>query len=266
MKTTLHRYSFNIRNASEDAAYHNLFRQLKDTPGRGRWLNAIATPGSDHGDAPEGEVELDTEFFFNNQWNTKCGHRVFDWYEGINLNNRNLKFGHYLDITQEMIDLRNNTLVCGYTWKHFPISSGLKFNTTDAALGSPYLKEEELYLVRLHPVSYTGNRAKLTAKERDLLLPQYVKAQTQRLAVESKKRVANLHEEYAEAVLVAEIERDGFLWLIEHGINTENIIFYKHTKRFGVGWRHPLSPSTEKVMVEKLSGFPFQYDIDGGKS
>jgi hypothetical protein len=120
---------------------------LRNTPGRGHKMYAIKS-GNDY-NFETGIIELETEFLFENQWNSNVG-RVFDWYEEAVFDSRgkerkNIKRGHYLEITPEMAEIRRNTLKCGYTGQQFPAAKGYIFNETENALGSPYLKESELH-------------------------------------------------------------------------------------------------------------------------
>lgn len=58
-------------------------------------------------------VELDTEYVFDDQWNTTCGLRLFDWAEA-GYDNKFIHEGYYLDLTQEMYDIRKNTYKCSF--------------------------------------------------------------------------------------------------------------------------------------------------------
>lgn len=281
IKTKITSYCFDTSKQDQRDKHIALVGKLKSTPGRGKWMNCISVPpykplkcAGGHGTF---DVELDTEFLFANQWNTVAtkeskGERVFDWYEEAMLNGSRMRFGHYLDITQEMIDIRDSVMVCGYTGMHFRNGES-GFNLSKRALGSPYLKEEELYLLRLKPVSFIGSRDPLSERERSFLLPLYVEAQTvcskeRRAKLASDRRTASLQSRdhaIAEAERSIEIARkkcDGILWLIDHDIETENCIFYDHTNMFEFGWRSGgVSPSVAEELRKKLDGFPHKYEI-----
>ncbi len=144
IKTILHKYSFNTKNEEEYSKYLALCETLRATPGRGPWMNATSLPGAKDNSPEAGEIELETTYLFENQWNTPT-HRVFDWYEGINCQAKHLKFGHYLDITPEMVSIRQNTYKCGYTGQQFTEEEARElnfFNTTEAGLTSYGLKEK----------------------------------------------------------------------------------------------------------------------------
>lgn len=273
MKTKIHTYFFNLANASEREPYHQFKARLSaecKSGLRGHCLNVIAMPSNEERthqglvkDAEAaGSLTLETECLFNNQWNSVEAGRVFDWYEGINHENRLLKFGHWLEITPEMIAIRRETLKCGYTGQQFPASAGLVFNTTPEALGSCYLKEEALHLLRLAPVCVDHKpRAKLTEAERETLLPLYLAAQTKTQGKAREKQRAEVAEEYEKDTKLARMEYEGKVWLLDHGVNLENVIFYNHTARFSFGWRNAYGKAAAEAMRNAIQGFPFAYDI-----
>lgn len=267
LKTALHTYNFDTDKPEDREPWYQLKTRLEKTPGRGHRMHAIK---SDSNFNPEpGEIELEPEHLFENQWNSNVG-RVFDWYEeaifSYGKERKNIKRGHYLDITPEMIEVRNKTLKCGYTGDQFIVTEGTPtpiFNTRQSALGSPYLKESELHLLRLLPVSqeWTGKREPLTPAERDYLLPLYIVAQTKTQGEARKEQLAEVEAEYAKASGLAKTEYEGKLWLLSNGVNLENCIFYSHTGRFCFGWRNPFTGAAREALLAALKKFPFDYDV-----
>ncbi len=263
IKTKLHFYRF---DAKKDAvAYRALHEQLTD--GR-HFFNANSDPKTAFDATPRVEdVELETEYLFSNQWNTKDGRPVFDWYEGIVWNNgkqSNYRAGHWLEITPEMREIRRNTHVCGYCGKYRPAAAGEVFHL--GCLDSEYLQEADLHLLRMLPVEqHLPNRAPLTEAERAYLLPLFTKAQIEGSGERGKARIAKARQDIANkaanTIANAKTERDGLLWLLDHGINTDNVIYYAHTGRFCFGWRKPLSQGEYSALVEKTTEFLFDYDI-----
>jgi hypothetical protein len=263
LKTKLHFYRF---DAKKDAvAYAALHEQLSD--GR-HFFNVNSDPKNKWDDTPRvEEVELEMGHLFADQWNTKDGRRVFDWYEGIvwiNGRQRDYRAGHWLEITPEMRELRRNTNVCGYCGKYEPAVKGSVFHLD--CLDSEYLKESELHLLRMLPVDqFMPKRAPLTEAERAYLLPLFTKAQIEGSSERGAARIAkarrDIAQKAAKAIENATTERAGLLWLLDHGINTDNVIYYPHTGRFCFGWRKPLSESEYSALVEKTTEFLFDYDI-----
>jgi hypothetical protein len=267
LRTKLHSYWFDIGNPDEKAAYDELFAKLS-SDGRD-FFNAISAANDRAAGNGTGTVELETKFLFSNQWNTSPespampNARVFDWYEEYQLHNKKIKSGHWLEITDEMRAIRSSTLVCGYCGKHYPEGQP---GFCGACLDSPYLKETELHLLRLLPVAlHMPKREALTDGERVALLPLYVDRQTKgsdSRAVQSKiKTRKRVEEKYLKEKQAAETEYRGFSWLLDHDVNTDNVIFYTHTQRFGFGWRSPLSPKVKSRLLDILCEFPFDYDF-----
>lgn len=269
MKTTLHTYHFNLNDPAQREPYVQLNARLRATPGRGRWMNVIPMRGSGYKSVGPGPVELETEHLFDNQWNSDKG-RVFDWYEAVNIDDKLIKTGHYLDITDEMIEIRKSTLKCGYTGMQFNSKADNTgsllngFNITRKALASPYLKEEDLHLLRVVPVcddNKCGVRPKLTEDERGFLLELYVRAQSELALARKEELIKELNEEYDSDVETSRIKRDGFLWMIDHGIPIDNCIFYSHRRAFSFGWKSPMPASAQSAISQRMTGFPFEFSF-----
>lgn len=262
--TVIHHYAFDVSKRDQGEAYVKMSAKLQHTKGRGQWHHALGNlKWSGHHVRSE-EIELETKHLFQNQWNSDKG-RVFDWYESIMTENRCLKIGHFLDITQEIIDIRKDRHVCGYTGMQMSKKEAEAigfFNTSQRALGSSYLKEDELYMLRLVPVCDEWDRRNpLTAEEKAILHPIYIKHQTERIDAENLKDIEDKMQECAGKVARAEMERDGFVWMIDRKIPTKNCIFYNHTRTFSFGWREPFCKEAAEVLNSKMDGFPFTYEI-----
>lgn len=267
LKTRLIAYYFNISDTQQVAEYQELVSMLK-ADGR-HWHHVFANPRPDNRSRIEtGDVELDCSFLFGKQWNTteesptNPRMRVFDWYEGI-FPNLDVKQGHYLEITDEMREILDNTHKCGYCGAHEPAQKGHVF--CHDCLGSEYLGEEDLYLLRMLPVSSTEKRKPLTKAERAHLLPLYVEAQTVGADTRAGQKKAEQRQDAIEkaekAIRNAEAERDGFVWLLDRGVNIDNCIYYSHTSKFSFGWRQPVSDAVKDKLLDIISEFPFPYDI-----
>jgi hypothetical protein len=262
LKTVLHKYRLNLDNADDRKEYEELTAKLND--GR-HWMNCSADTKDKGKSAPAGEIELETEHLFSNQWNTACGFRVFDWYEGI-YSNKRIKEGHWLEITDEMREIRRNTLVCGYCGNKEPAAKGYVF--CEKCLDSEYLKEDDLFLLRMLPVEQNmPKRPELTAAELNWLKPQYVERQTtganSRNANRLRKQRFDIAAKRTKAIRVANEEAEGMIWLMDNNISIDNVIYYSHTEKFCFGWRQPVSDSVASRLLEIISEFPFAYEIKG---
>jgi hypothetical protein len=210
---------------------------------------------------------LETKFLFNNQWNTApvstsdTGLRVFDWHEQYIPESKKVS-GYWLSLSKDAILIRESTYACGYcgfqTREQTIIGSGFCLN----CLESPYLKEKELYLLRLRSISNKAERPKLSEEEKSWLVPYYIKAQTKLREKQARKKLETIKKEKKEKIELAEMEYHGFLWLIHNKISTENVIFYPHIRTFCFGWRDGgLDKSIEQALKQALKEFPFKYVI-----
>lgn len=275
LRTTLHHYSF---PSGEHPAYKAMCERIKaNAEGRGQWMNAIPMK-DDWRREPEGErsevVEIETDHIFSNQFNTADGRRVFDWYEAyLAYGNARppRKVGHWVEITPEIAAARRDTHKCGYCGKlygpyHTPAPAD---GFCAACLDSPYLKPEDLKLLRLRRVVDDGppfkDTPELTEEERAALMPRYVERQTTGADSRAKKardkQRADVIEKTAKAIDAATEKREGMLWLLDQGINLDNVIYYEHTRKFCFGWRQPVSAEVKSKLLDLLCEFGHAYEI-----
>jgi hypothetical protein len=276
MKTALHYYRFDISKPEQRDAYNGMCKSLRKLG-----LVKIDSISSDHHAwysnkiKPLGgqEIELDTAFVFDNQWNTAepTNLRVFDWSEAI-YPDRDIKEGMWLEQTEEMREIRKTQHVCGYCEARY---NGKPFEFCDKCLGSSYLKEEELFLLRLAPAGAKFNHKYplLTEAEKAVLLPAYRIAQglgkeeREKQAVSKNRQmvaglVAEAEKKAEKAIWEARIKQEAYTWLLDNGLNLlDNCIYYSHTGRFCFGWRTPLTAQEKSQLLDVVSEFPFEYDI-----
>jgi hypothetical protein len=214
-------------------------------------------------------VELETKHLFDNQWNTaptatsENGLRVFDWSEPI-CENKKIAYGYWLEFDKEEVTtLRNTRHECGYCGNQ--VDHG---GICDKCLDDEYLTINNLHLLRLMPVSLGLNaeRPALTGQGFDELVARFTDAQIHGQSERGRKRLsgmrAKLVTERDKAIANANAKHDGFMWLMDHGINIDNFIYYDHTAMFGIGWRKKLSAAEAKAMRAALEGFTWSYNIE----
>lgn len=269
MKTEIISYRFDTRIPEEAAAYGELCAKLDESKkhcawgGKGSYYFPWAIGGL--------TVELEEAHLFGNQWHTapipgvyKKGIRVFDWAEDYPIDfDKAIKRGHYLVITDEMREILRNTHKCGYCGAQEPAQKEYAF--CPHCLGSSYLTEDNLHLTRMRPADATGDRARLTEAERAYLLPLYQDAQLRgqgaRGIAAAKAAREKIEAKYTDAIHKAEAEYRGFTWLLDQGLQVDNVIYYSHTGRFCFGWRQGVSESAVSATLDAVSEFPFPYDI-----
>ena len=243
MKTTIHQYHFDTRKQEKE--YKEFCAQLKALGLR----KFCSWGGNPHYDPANDNriIELEPAYLFKNQWNTQIG-RVFDWAEDYPVNfSKYIKKGHYLVQTDEMKNIRNNTLQCGYCGKQYPFGSTC---FCMSCLGSEFLTLQDLPLLRLLPISEDKNRSSLSKDEEQYLVPLYTAAQAEILAIRLAKRKSELLKDHS----LQQKKLDGMLWLLDHGVDIDNIIYYPHRDIFCFGWQKPY----EKPVPQ---GFPFQFEV-----
>lgn len=268
IKTRLHHYRYNVEDDADRTAWEDLRRRLKaqglrcfrSITGTGRahdWYKELIIP-------LDGQpVELETRHLFDNQWNTgptetsEQGFRVFDWAEAI-YPNRHIKQGHYLEQTEEMEQARRARFKCGYCGAQYVNPAG---KWCRKCLGSQYLKRDELRLLRLKPVT-AGLGAQFTDEAPAELAGEYEvrqhDARHKRLEKDHADKLRRLERNIEDAKTALE----AFHWLIDHGQDVENVIFYSHTGRFCFGWRTPIDAAEYSALVDVLCEFPFDYDVE----
>lgn len=272
MKTIYHAYDIDITQPGGAEAWAALKARL--TAQGARRFHAIGNHCNRSWDGYE--LTLETGHLFDNQWNTapfagsETGARVFDWAQDSiwrnGSENKTIKRGHYLDQTPEMIAIRREYKGCGYCGKQEPAAKGYVF--CPHCLDSEYLTEKDLKLTRVAYIcdSWKDDRfPELSEAERAHLLPLYKQAQIHGSTERGRARIAQARADATKradrAIANAATERDGFLWLLDNGVNTDNVIFYTHTGRFGFGWRRPIDDVLLSTLLEVITEFRWPYDI-----
>lgn len=64
-----------------------------------------------------------------------------------------------------------------------------------------------------------------------------------------------------DAIRNQSTERDGKLWLFDHGLSIGNVIYYNHRDIFTFGWRELVSDDEASKILDVISEFPFEYEI-----
>ena len=159
IKTTLISYCFDTLTDDGKAKYAALQSHMEqngvkcfESHGNGSHYLPFAKNGA--------IVEIETNCLFANQWNTapiadvsNKGLRVFDWAQDYQFNNntKHIKSGHWLLITQEMRDIRDNMHKCRYCGAMEPAQKGYVF--CPHCIDSEYLDTKTLKLTRMMAVS-----------------------------------------------------------------------------------------------------------------
>jgi len=284
MKTKLHTYYFDCGVIPQSQAYLLLREQMKKESRRADRINFVSTGGKDgnnfrhlptleHGEwHTTHEIDLDPAHIFDDQWNSATtdehsGYRVFDWVEYYRPSSKSVIWGHWLEVTDEMVEARNFTLRCGYCAQHYGhlheshLPKPTDMNFCSKCLGNSYLKESELYMLRLTPISRRVSGS-LSDKESEWLLPRYLEAQVN---AKSKAAKAKAEEQRARLEKDREVDAmkyDGLDRLLKAEIDISNVIFHGHVPTFKFGWRSPLSPSVADTFKQRLAEIEFPHPTE----
>lgn len=140
--TKLHKYRFDISNEEEKKQYYDLRQSLKN---RGyKLFDSISGVSHEYFEMLPEEIQIDTSYVFDNQWNSSAG-RVFDWKEEI-YPNKKIKEGYWLELTKEHAKAREpKTYNCKTTYKNGILGEDTvkAINTGEASniVFSKYFKE-----------------------------------------------------------------------------------------------------------------------------
>jgi hypothetical protein len=214
-------------------------------------------------------VTVELEFVFDNQMNSAAplNARLFDWSEP-RYPNANIKHGYFVE-SDELRRARETTCACGYCGAQYENAEPGQFCA--ACLESQYLKIDELHLLRLRRIADKSNasRSPLTAEERAELLPMFEKARTEGITkrgiARRAKQRAVVAAEFDKVVKEATIKRNAYSWLLDNGIEIDNVIYYAHRDVFTFGWRQHVEGAELDRLRGKLTDFPFNYEINPSK-
>lgn len=270
-------YSFDVSKPGQAEAYDALCDQLRATPGRGKILNPLVEAGRNNElHIPEGgaKVELSERHIYKNQWDADFiegfdkPFRVFDWYEVI-YPNRDLKRGHYLEITDEMRSARDHTKECGFCGHQEPVSTGNEFCPRCPA--SRYLDTPQHPLLVLLPVS-TDRGMTTFSVEIMSRLEGYI--ETKRNAAfdaayrDSREKV---DDDAERDILRITMRRNGYWWLLDHRVPLNDWHFHQDSETFSYRPSPNIHVNDGKDAAEnmarflKANGFPYKYKCQYGR-
>lgn len=81
-----------------------------------------------------------------------------------------------------------------------------------------------------------------------------------REALRQKKRQDLINSAQKDAQ-ERETELAGKLWAFDHGLNIDNLIYYKHRDIFTFGWRNLVTDAEKSAILDVISEFPYEYEI-----
>jgi hypothetical protein len=262
MKTILHTYCFyDVSKSPDKENYENLCKKLKDMGLKK--FHVLSEKSIFPAINDKFPIDLETNFLFKNQWNTSeespnfKNTRVFDWFERANFENNNFKKGHWIEQTQEMIDIRYNTFKCGFCG-NISYSEGF----CDKCIESEYLSVKDLFLTKFVRICDSGKKKEeITKEEFNALFPKFLNEQLKRSKRTFLKQIEEEKEEIEKLMSASHIKIKGLEWLYGHDvILKQRVFFYNRTETF-----HFTVEDKEDVEIFgnslKGMGFPYKYEV-----
>ena len=203
----------------------------------------------------EGTFEVGPHIF-DDQLVTTCGKRIFDWADYMSINNRRLRWGHYVVNIEELDEYRRQFYKCGFCG-HMETHPGW----CTKCRGSEYLKPKDYPLLKLRQLTTEPDYS--TQPPADVLasIKEEQAATARRKAVEWHERtLARLEQKIRDA----ETEREFINFAIDKGLTyqtLQNCIFYSHTGTFCFGWSTPLTDD-EIAGIKDTLGLGHPYPVE----
>lgn len=261
IKGYIQSYYFNIEKEKERVEYEMISRKVKNY-GYKKWASACFNKEI----AKTGEIEIDTENLFGNQFNTSSdsptsrSRRLHFWVEG-KVPNKNIRKGYYLEKNKELEDYIEEFYVCNFCGQGYHKSSVPKF--CKSCMGSDFLSESDFSLLvprKLgEPIEQISEKTHEEIKEVriDVLRNEL----PEKMEESKRERTQKCLDECKETIKKAEYKKDVMLWLIENNVKTSNCIVYDYGN-ICFGWRSSiLGTDEEPLLREQLKGFPYKYYI-----
>jgi hypothetical protein len=303
IETVIHFYSFDKEDRDESEQWEALKTSLKPTNhhhcshGLKDYESCrMPMPGVRKLTANTGLARISTEHVYNDQWNTvpfedepegTRGYRVFDWYErylckqpGSGRQGPMGREGHWLELNEDLLNLRRNIFECGYCgYKEYYPEGRLPEDHNGFCgdcLTSPYLAEKHYHLTRMVSLfskpwynSRRGawpERAELTPAEMEQMKKWVFQAYSNPVVRDPEKRAKDLAKDLEKAQTLLHREQlhvAGIQWLQEHAeLPIDNLIYYNHTGMFTFGWQGDGLPEEAKKAIRvQMEGFPANWEF-----
>ena len=257
MKTinvTVKTYYLNLEKENQKKTYNELKEKLKS------WgyklFSCISPIGYDeiekYRKAIKGKQEIETNYLFNNQFNTVSGYRIFLWKEEI-VPNKKIKKGHYIEYSKELMNAIKNQYVCGYCGARY---NGKPFKFCNKCLGSEYLEKENYPLLELRSIEKTNFKSTATKQELKDLEKFILSAQNTQREKAFEKRIKEEKGKHQKNLEKAKFEHNLAIFLLENRILNSEWIFYNHTNTIVFGW----NSNIDRDKLEKYCEIVFKFD------
>lgn len=245
---TINKYYFNTKNKAELAEYKALCKEIK---GLGLTTNCFNVIAQDYSPSKYPDnVTIDTDFLFDNQYNTLEGLRVFDWFEKHNLDNKYIKSGYYLsgDI-KSLKQAKESQYCCGYCAKRYTESEAKSLDYgCNACINNEYLTADLIHLLQLMPVTINRSKYIPNTKIVNTIKAKFEANTENRLKLIEEARLKRLKAKAIELADKLKESHKAELYelkimteLLNNGYDTSNLIYYNHSDSWCLGWRNKVT-------------------------
>lgn len=210
------------------------------------------------------EIELDPTHLFDNQFNTKCGLRLFDQCR-IEYPNKDLKVGYIVTNLDELNAVRSKVRKCGYCGHQSEASS----QTGEASDWCPKphldISFDHLHLTYLRSLHQPqlATQEQVEARWQEVW-PLHLSNPTSPIYREKiAKRIKDISETKEAFIKKCNDEMDILNVLIKLGVPyhlIENCIYYDHKQAVCFGWRNSLSASEKELLQSLLTDVEFKVE------
>lgn len=249
IKVKLNKYHLDVTDSDDAKTYSSI---QKEALGLGYKLFDFIAMGieSKLDDMPEDQT-IETNFLFQDQYNTVEGFRIHDWSETI-YHNKSIKKGYYLTGDIDLLKTaKDNQYACGYCGARYNGAATPHF--CNKCLDSEYLTEDNFHLLRLLPISSTEDRPQLSDIESIPIKTAFLEGrkkfklkQLERLKAKANKVLDDANKQCARVVYEAKAKA-AFYTI---GYDPSNLIYYDHTNEWCLGWRNPISEDEKSEFLE----------------
>lgn len=207
----------------------------------------------------DGEIHIDTKFYFSDQFNTSQDSpknpntRLHLWEQTVSESYGTI-IGYYLGPNPLFMELIANTTTCGFCGQYYDADNSPAF--CGKCLGSVYLKREDLHL--LIPCRLSGGIKPNPEPDLKSVESAWVEAQeSARLARIEKAKIQarkDLDAQIASSYRQYELKT----YFFSKGLEWDNIIDYGE-KGVCIGWRTPIPLADRERIQELISDASFTW-------
>lgn len=263
MEIRIVNYKYDISKSADYDAYHKMCKKLENNGFE--IFSCLATTADYRSDDMPEIQNLHPKHLWDNQFNTKEGFRVFDWYEPIFVN-RSFKCGYYITVDTKVAldEFRKKFVKCGYCgcMEH---DDGQILHRR--CLGSEYLEEKDIHRCFFQPV---------LGKKRDYPnLPEYkdayaiaqadakiirAKEQKKRLIAQGKQILKDATKKCQEIREEAKIKNE----ICQHSLDPHNLINYGKNGGWVFGWYKPMTQEQSEYIRSLPLTFNYTIKMQDG--